>query len=53
MGKRIKIGMDMKIQWIDRWVRADNRPNPEVYMAKRELSTKIHFAVVCKTPVIL
>jgi hypothetical protein len=43
MGKRRKLGTDMKTQWIDLWVRADNKPNPAVYRTNRELATIPHF----------
>jgi hypothetical protein len=43
MGKTRKIGTDMKTQWIDLWVRADNKPNPAVYRINRELATITHF----------
>jgi len=39
MGKSRKIGNDINTQWIDLWVRADNKPNPAVYRMNRELAT--------------
>jgi len=41
------MGKDMKIQWIDRCVRAEKRPNPAVYRAKRELATITHRTSIC------
>jgi hypothetical protein len=43
MGKRRKMGTDIKTQWIDLWVRADSKPNPAVYRMNRELATIPHF----------